>query len=827
MKMLARAPTKWLGTMFAVSLFLSVCLLLNPLKANAVGDSATDPYYGKKKPCTCSAAGKHPGSCGCNGDPKLKYCWYRTWDQKCGGHRWDRGWVTAVGDCTHSAGVIAYCGLCGQNLTLVYPPRQHDWGAWTDNGANNHIHYCKNTSNYTIDVGNNVGTITVYNKCTSSETQPHSWSSWVDFNPAYYRNLYPDLNQAFGNNYWALWSHWIDHGRYEGRVSADGAHHRWCWTCQRLESGQHTYGSWRDNGDGRHVRNCTVCGHVEYENHKWSAWSDYGDGRHVRHCTVCGHTEYEAHTYGDIKLESSQSSSHDKTVTYSFGCTKCPRREYVKLTLHVSGSGEKGTESSRYKRSGTCPVSESPEYYTGTGTAEFWLDKKGSASYITTNNKIVSQSVSIDELTGDRTSKNASDKVSGNSNTFTWNKDEGVRYFRYTMTDLRGHTYSIATDFSYLLHQTPPQISVSVDLPGQVSGNRTNKMAWTENAATMNTGQSPKPESAWSNKASPTIAIQCTTHDLNNPAEEYDHMKEIRLYKKTKDRSGNETTALLQVWNNVRSAVYTIPKGREGVIVGSQNPYGEGTGTYYVVAIDDLNRRAINYGSCPETINTKDLYNRLNGNNDYDYGLHNFSYDVNHVTVTPLTVHLDYTNPKIKDLTGNNPDNKGENRIVKSVLQFRASDNDYGYANSVNDNSDLSSVTLYGFTSDKQKHTIASYSRNGNDPFLITMPNNIGAFTLSGEGAVWIGGSDTKTLSPNQILSLSFPSDPYLSRQTSTTGSILLDCSRTPGLSNIQYESYSIEVYDRAGNKGVVNNIRTTQALVNELHTTIDRSGYK
>ncbi|MDD6450742.1 MAG: hypothetical protein PUF56_02240, partial [Lachnospiraceae bacterium] len=215
------------------------------------------------------------------------------------------------------------------------------------------------------------------------------------------------------------------------------------------------------------------------------------------------------------------------------------------------------------------------------------------------------------------------------------------------------------------------------------------------------------------------------------------------------------------------------------------------------------------------------------GNNDYDYGLHNFSYDVNHVTVTPLTVHLDYTNPKIKDLTGNNPDNKGENRIVKSVLQFRASDNDYGYANSVNDNSDLSSVTLYGFTPDKQKHTIASYSRNGNDPFRITMPNNIGAFTLSGEGAVWIGGSDTKTLSPNQILSLSFPSDVYLSRQTSTTGSILLDCSRTPGLSNIQYESYAIEVYDRAGNKGVVNNIRTTQALVNELHTTIDRSSYK
>ena len=142
-------------------------------------------------------------------------------------------------------------------------------------------------------------------------------------------------------------------------------------------------------------------------------------------------------------------------------------------------------------------------------------------------------------------------------------------------------------------------------------------------------------------------------------------MKEIRLYKKTKDRSGNETTALLKVWNNVRSAVYTIPKGREGVIVGSENPYGEGTGTYYVVAIDDLNRRTINYGSCPETINTKDLYNRLNGNNDYDYGLHNFTYDVNHVTVTPLTVHLDYTNPKIKDLTGNNPDNKGENRIVK------------------------------------------------------------------------------------------------------------------------------------------------------------------
>ena len=290
---------------------------------------------------------------------------------------------------------------------------------------------------------------------------------------------------------------------------------------------------------------------------------------------------------------------------------------------------------------------------------------------------------------------------------------------------------------------------------------------------------------------------------------------------------------LLKVWKNKQAVAYTIPEGSEEVekiITGSEKLYGEGTGTYYVVAIDDMNRRAISNDTCPELIDTKSVYNELAKNNNYDYGLQaDFCYDVNHVTVTPLTVHLDYMPPKIKDLTGNNEDNKGDNRIVNSVLQYRISDNNDGRdGEEVNDNSDLSSVTIYGYTSDKQKHTIASYSRNGDDPFQFTMPNNIGAFTLSGDGANWIGGSDTKTLSPGQILSLSFPNDPcVISRQTSTLGDIVLDCARTPGLSNIQYESYSIEVTDRAGNKGFANHIRTTQSLVNTLHTTIDRSSYK
>lgn len=597
--------------------------------------------------------------------------------------------------------------------------------------------------------------------------------------------------------------------------------------CKATTTAPHDWTPVYDVDGNRHAWKCKTCGYVWYENHDWTNWQDNGDGRHVRHCKVCGRTEYGEHTYGDIKMESSQTSTHDKTVTYTFGCTTCPRVEHVKLTLHVSGVKEKGTESSRYKKSGQCPVSESAEYYTGTGSAEFWSGNNKS-----TDNKIVSQSVSVDENTGDRTSKNASDKASGNTNTFTWNKDEGIKYFRYTVTDARGHTYSIATDYSYLLDHTPPQISVSVNLPGWVSGNRKNSMAWIENAATVKGRPSNSGESAWSNKRNPTITINCTTHNLDDSSEAYDHMKEIRLYKKVKERSGVETIALLKTWKNKQAVAYTIPEGSEEVekiITGSEKLYGEGTGTYYIVAIDDMNRQTISNDTYPELIDTKSVYNELAKNNNYDYGLQaDFGYDVNHVTVTPLTVHLDYTNPKIKDLTGNNSDNKSDNRIVNSVLQFRISDRDHGYYDEmVNDNSDLSSITIYGYTSDKQKHTIASYSRNWDDPFQITMPNNIGAFTLSGEGTNWIGGSDTKTLSPGQILSLSFPSDIYISRQTSTMGDIVLDCSRTPGLSNIQYESYSIEVTDRAGNKGTASHIRTTQSLVNTLHTTIDRSSYK
>jgi len=785
MKMLARAPTKWFRTGFAVCLFLSVFLLAKPLTAEA---------------------GCHSASCGCGDRNICKHgtCWYSTWESHCDGHNFVDAWGVA-GDCEHPAQIQAYCNLCETWYSLSgYPARQHKWGAWTDYDANNHIHYCQNTSAQPISGLPGGKTVTIYNPCSKYEVQAHSWSDnggWIDFNPDYYRTRYPDLNQAYGNNCSALWNHWYYHGQYEGRVSADGEYHtRWCWTCNRLEK----------------------------QKHDWTDWQDNGDGRHVRHCKVCGRTEYGAHTYGDIKMESNQTSTHDKTVTYSFGCTTCPRVEHVKLTLHVSGVKEKGTESSRYKKSGQCPVSESAEYYTGTGTAEFWSGNNKS-----TDNKIVSQSVTVDENTGDRTSKNASDKASGDSNTFTWNKDEGIKYFRYTVTDARGHTYSIATDYSYLLDHTPPQVSVSVNLPGWVSGNRKNSMAWIENAATVKGRSSDSGESAWSNKENPTILINCTTRNLDDSSEAYDHMKEIRLYKKVKEPSGIETIALLKVWKDTRSAVYTIPKGREDVeknIDGSENLYGEGTGTYYVVAIDDLNRRTISNDSCPELIDTKSVYNELAKNNNYDYGLQaDFGYDVNHVTVTPLTVHLDYMPPKIKDLTGNNSDNKSDNRIVNSVLQYRISDNNDGRdGEEVNDNSDLSSITIYGYTSDKQKHTIASYSRNGDDPFQFTMPNTIGAFTLSGEGANWIGGSDTKTLSPGQILSLSFQNDPcVISRQTSTLGDIVLDCSRTPGLSNIQYESYSIEATDRAGNKGFANHIRTTQSLVNTLHTTIDRSSYK
>lgn len=785
MKMLARAPTKWLEKVFLTGLFLSVFLLTKPL--------------------TAEASRCHNASCGC--PPKTcknGVCWYSTWGSHCSGHNFTDAWGTA-GDCTHPATIWAYCDICeGKFLLSGYPARQHKWGAWTDYDANNHIHYCQNTSAQTISGLPGGKIVTVYNPCKPEyEKEAHSWSDnggWIDFNPDYYRNRYSDL-WGYGNNCSLLWNHWYYHGQYEGRVSADGEYHtRWCWTCNRLEK----------------------------RKHDWTDWQDNGDGRHVRKCKVCGRTEYGEHTYGDIKMEDSQSSTHDKTVTYSFGCTTCPRVEHVKLTLHVSGVKEKGTESSRYKGSGQCPVSESAEYYTGTGTAEFWLDEKAAARGITTNNKIVSQNISVDENTGDRTSKNASDKASGNINTFTWDKNEGIKYFRYTVTDARGHTYSIATDYSYLLDHTPPQISVSVNLPGWVSGSRTNSMAWVENAATVKGRSSDSGESAWSNKKNPTITINCTTHNLDDSSEAYDHMKEIRLYKKVKERSGVETIALLKTWKNKQAVAYTIPEGSEEVekiITGSEHLYGEGTGTYYIVAIDDMNRQTISNDTCPELIDTKSVYNELAKNNNYDYS---FWYDVNHVTVTPLTVHLDYMPPKIKDLTGNNSDNKSDNRIVNSILQFRISDRDHGYYDEmVNDNSDLSSITIYGYTSDKQKHTIASYSRNWNDPFQITMPNNIGAFTLSGEGANWIGGSDTKALSPGQILSLSFPSDIYISRQTSAMGDIVLDCSRTPGLSNIQYESYSIEATDRAGNEGTVSYVRTTQSLVNTLHTTIDRSSYK
>ena len=47
------------------------------------------------------------------------------------------------------------------------------------------------------------------------------------FNARYYANTYPDLRQAFGYDSAALWKHWNEHGRYEGRTASPIFDSKW------------------------------------------------------------------------------------------------------------------------------------------------------------------------------------------------------------------------------------------------------------------------------------------------------------------------------------------------------------------------------------------------------------------------------------------------------------------------------------------------------------------------------------------------------------------------------------------------------------------------
>jgi hypothetical protein len=605
-------------------------------------------------------------------------------------------------------------------------------------------------------------------------------------------------------------------------------HTRYCTTCGKVEQKTHDFTPWYDTGDGTtHTRKCKDCGHTETATHDWSAWVDNPDGKtHTRTCQTCGRKETEAHTYGDwydvgdrhehkcTKCGHTESAPHvmeepkvvktetpdDHTtiVTYEEKCRDCPHAEYMKLTLKVTGVNEQPVTASRY--GSDVPASQSAELYRATGTVSFSSNyEKDTHLHV---NKVESNTIGVD-LSSGRSLRN-------NATTFTWNQNEGQAHFIYTIHDSYSHDLSVTSQRSYLLDHTPPVVTVSVNLPGYLTPARTspdirstsNPLTWTESTAVNDSDNTQeRPYTIWNNIKRPIIMIDAKTPYLDS-TEEANNLAELRLYKAWTEKDGTHRVALLRTWTNTNHAAYTIPESTQYDVNNRTAGTGEGVADYYVVAIDQLNRKTVSASALPQAVDTKAVYTALAGSNNYDMG-NSISYaeDVNHVTVTPLTVRLDYSAPIITDLNGNGTSDEKGYWLKNSVLNFSIKDSTLR-----NRWSDVTDIKLYGFDANNTKTLVAEDNFMRDKTTAVSLGSSI-----TGQGATWTNGTDSKTLSARDIVK---------------NVGFYLDCQRTPGLSNVQYERYEIEATDTAGNVSHVRNIHTTQALLNTLHTTIDRSSY-
>lgn len=269
----SRAPTS--GTLLFMPLLFATVVFLSLFHPSTAHASWCD-YDWQMATCGCT---QHFGVYCAN----VKSCWYSTWDEHCRGHEWDKFWVDNPGDCENGAIAYAHCSICQHTFPLRgYTARGHSYGNMYDYGdPNYHRQECRNTSD------GYDGGWKVYNACTSGSHnhyryEAHSWSDWktsatqhwrnckvcghetargnhnwtdwhdnkngthtrtcktcgysqtvnhsyngvwLDFDPEYYANTYPDLKEKYGYDAKKLYNYWLTYGQYEGQKCSDGSRH--------------------------------------------------------------------------------------------------------------------------------------------------------------------------------------------------------------------------------------------------------------------------------------------------------------------------------------------------------------------------------------------------------------------------------------------------------------------------------------------------------------------------------------------------------------------------------------------------------------------------
>ena len=232
-------------------------------------------------------------------------------------HNWDSGVVTTDPTCCDKGVKTFTCADCKATKTEdVDPTGEHVYGDWVDNGDGTHTKTCTGST------------------CRDFVTADHVWDAGVV-------TTEPSCNEkgvkTFTCECGATYTEDID------------------------PTGEHTYGSWVDNGDGTHTHTCTGtgCTASETKDHVWGegevttdptccdkgvrtytcgcgatytedidptgehtygAWTSADDNNHVRNCTGtnCTESETKAHDWANACDDTCDTCGHTRTITHDY-----------------------------------------------------------------------------------------------------------------------------------------------------------------------------------------------------------------------------------------------------------------------------------------------------------------------------------------------------------------------------------------------------------------------------------------------------------------------------------------------------------------------------
>ncbi len=276
-------------------------------------------------------------------------------------HAWDNGVITDEPTCCDK-GVKTYtCLDCNATKTEdVDPTGNHTFGDWTDNGDGTHTRACTGST------------------CTETETADHAWDNGVitdeptccdkgvktytcsDCNATKTEDVDPTGEHTFGD--------WTDNG--------DGTHTRACTgsTCTETETADHV---WDDgvitdeptcSDKGVKTYTCLDCNATKTEDvdptgeHTYGSWVDNGDGTHTRTCTgsTCDASETKEHVWGEGEITDEPTCCDKGVRTYTCECGATKTEDVDPTGEHTFGAWESADDNNhiRYCTGTDCTESE-------------------------------------------------------------------------------------------------------------------------------------------------------------------------------------------------------------------------------------------------------------------------------------------------------------------------------------------------------------------------------------------------------------------------------------------------------------------------------------